>query len=133
MFTPVHRLWLGFLLLLALASGLQAQILAPTAVVSTAQVRAEILVHAPEGVAPGKPLHAGLWLKHQPEWHTYWLNAGDSGLATQLDWTLPAGLSAGKVAWPLPHKIAVGNLTNYGYEGSTLLLSLIHISEPTRH
>ena len=127
MFTSAHRLWLGFLLLLALASGLQAQTLAPTAVVSTAQVRAELLVHAPEGVAPGKPLYAGLWLKHQPEWHTYWLNAGDSGLATQLDWTLPAGLSAGKVAWPLPHKIAVGNLTNYGYEGSTLLVTPITV------
>jgi thiol:disulfide interchange protein len=127
MFTFVHRLWLGFLLLLVVACSLKAQILAPTAVVSTAQVRAELLVHAPEGVAPGKPLYAGLWLKHQPEWHTYWLNAGDSGLATQLDWALPAGLSAGKVAWPLPHKIAVGNLTNYGYEGSTLLATPITV------
>ena len=127
MSTFVHRLWLGFSLLLLVASSLKAQTPAPTAVVSTPQVRAELLVHAPEGVAPGKPMYAGLWLKHQPEWHTYWLNAGDSGLATQLDWALPAGLSAGKTAWPLPHKIAVGNLTNYGYEGQTLLVTPITV------
>ena len=27
----------------------------------------------------------------KPHWHTYWLNLGDSGQATSLQWTLPAG------------------------------------------
>ena len=39
---------------------------APSSVVSTEQVRAELLAHAPEGVAPGKPLWLGLRIEHQP-------------------------------------------------------------------
>ena len=84
-------------------------------------MRAELLAHAPDGVGPGKKVWLGLQLTHQPQWHTYWKNAGDSGLPTALQWTLPAGLTAGDIAWPLPHKIPIGNLANYGYEGTVLL------------
>jgi thiol:disulfide interchange protein DsbD len=90
-------------------------------VVTTPQVRAELLAYAPDGVGPGKTVWLGLQLTHQPQWHTYWKNSGDSGLPTTLQWTLPAGLAAGDIAWPLPHKIPIGNLANYGYEGTVLL------------
>ena len=60
-------------------------------------------------------------LAHQPEWHTYWKNSGDSGLPTQLQWTLPPGVPAGDIAWPVPRKIPIGTLANYGYEGTVLL------------
>ena len=90
-------------------------------VVSTPQVRAELWVHAPQGLSAGSPVWLGLSLQHQHGWHTYWKNAGDSGLPTQLDWELPAGVNAGPVAWPLPDKLSVADLTNYGFEGQTLL------------
>jgi thiol:disulfide interchange protein DsbD len=93
----------------------------PKSVVSTERVRAELMAHAPEGVAPGKSVWVGLQVAHQPEWHTYWKNSGDSGLPTQLQWTLPKGVSAGDIAWPVPKKIPIGNLANYGYEGTVLL------------
>lgn len=92
-----------------------------TSAVKTDYVRAELLAHAPEGVQPGKPLWVGLQITHQPEWHTYWKNSGDSGLPTELTWTLPAGLVAGDIAWPVPKKIPLGNLANYGYEDTVLL------------
>ena len=92
-----------------------------TEVVQTAQVRAELIAHAPDGVDPGKTIWVGLHITHQPEWHTYWKNPGDSGLATQLQWTLPAGVSAGDIAWPTPKKIPIGTLANFGYEGAVLL------------
>ncbi|MEY4345638.1 MAG: hypothetical protein RL032_1470, partial [Pseudomonadota bacterium] len=91
------------------------------AVVQTEQVRAELLAHAPDGVDPGKTVWVGLQLIHQPHWHTYWKNAGDSGLPTQLQWTLPEGITASDIAWPAPQKIAIGSLANYGYEGTVLL------------
>lgn len=93
----------------------------PGAVVTTPHVRAELIAHAPDGVSPGAPVQFGLQLTHQPEWHTYWKNAGDSGLPTELAFTLPAGLTAGEIAWPVPTKIPVGTLANYGYEGTVLL------------
>ena len=70
---------------------------------------------------PGQPVWVGLQLAHQPEWHTYWKNSGDSGLPTQLQWTLPPGVMAGDIAWPVPKKIPIGTLANYGYEGTVLL------------
>ena len=70
-------------------------------VITTPYVRAELVAHAPHGVAPGQPLWVGLSITHQPEWHTYWKNPGDSGRPTELAWTLPPGLDAGEIAWPL--------------------------------
>jgi len=93
----------------------------PAAVVTTERVRAELMAHAPEGLDPGKAVCVGLQLTHQPERHTYWKNSGDSGLPTVLEWTLPKGVAAGDIAWPAPKKIPIGNLANYGYEGTVLL------------
>ncbi len=112
----LHRL-----LLIAASFAAPLSALAAAAAVTTEQVRAELVAHAPEGVTPGKPLWLGLLIDHQPHWHTYWKNPGDSGLPTTLAWQLPAGVTAGDIAWPTPQKIAVGPLMNYGYEGQLLL------------
>jgi len=94
---------------------------AASAVVTTGEVRAELVAHAPQGVAPGREVWLGLRIVHQPHWHTYWKNPGDSGLPTTLAWTLPAGIAAGEIAWPTPKKLPVGPLVNYGYEDTLLL------------
>lgn len=100
----------------------------PGAVVTTPHVRAELIAHAPDGVTPGAPVWVGLQIAHQPEWHTYWKNAGDSGLPTEMTWTLPAGVSTGEIAWPAPKKIPVGSLANYGYENTVLLPVPLEVS-----
>lgn len=93
----------------------------PKNVVATERTRAELLAHAPEGLEPGKPVWVGLQLAHQPDWHSYWKNSGDSGLPTRLEWTLPPGVVAGEVAWPMPRKYPIGTLINYGYADTVLL------------
>jgi len=120
-------------LLLAAACALPLAALAEgKAVVTTDRVRAELLAHAPEGLQPGKPVWLGLQLAHIPKWHTYWKNSGDSGLPTQLQWQLPAGWTAGEIAWPVPKKIPIGNLANYGYEGTVLLPVPVTVSPDFR-
>ncbi|HEY8357303.1 MAG TPA: thioredoxin family protein [Ramlibacter sp.] len=114
------RLAAACLALALLPLGASAQLGGKT-VVESERVRAELLAHAPQGVAPGSEVWVGLQLRHQPQWHTYWKNSGDSGLPTQLTWTLPAGIVAGDIAWPVPKKIPIGPLANYGYEGTVLL------------
>ena len=109
-----------FLASCALSTGATAQNNVKNTV-TTEQVQAELMAHAPDGVDPGKTVWVGLQLQHQPDWHTYWKNSGDSGLATSLSWTLPAGVLAGDIAWPLPVKIPIGNLANYGYDNTVLL------------
>jgi len=83
--------------------------------------RAELLVHAPEGIAPGQPVWLGLQITHAPDWHTYWRNPGDSGLPTELTWQVPAGVIPGGIMWPTPRKFPLGDLANYGYDGTVLL------------
>ena len=104
----------------AMVTGVSAEN-ALKSVVSTDLVRAELMAYVPQGVGPGKTVWVGLQLKHQPGWHTYWKNSGDSGQPTSLNWTLPSGVTAGDIAWPLPIKIPIGNLANYGYDGTVLL------------
>lgn len=131
----LHRLAVTLLLIAASAywTSASAQFSSKTSgqgssVVTTPYVRAELVAHAPQGVASGQPLWLGLSITHQPEWHTYWKNPGDSGLPTDLAWTLPAGLDAGEIAWPLPRKIPIGTMANYGYEGTVLLPVPINVA-----
>ena len=109
-----------FILAGVLANGASAQTQGKT-VVSTAQVRAELMAHAPDGADAGKTVWLGLQLTHKPQWHTYWKNSGDSGLPTTLQWTLPPGVTAGEIDWPVPKKIPIGNLANYGFADTVLL------------
>jgi thiol:disulfide interchange protein DsbD len=85
------------------------------------------LVAATDAVVPGQPLQVGLRLVHDRDWHTYWQVPGDSGLPTRIDWQLPAGMSAGPTEWPHPHRLPVGPLMNYGYDGDTLLLATVQV------
>jgi thiol:disulfide interchange protein DsbD len=74
------------------------------------------------GLTPGETLWVGLRFELEPHWHVYWRNPGESGSPPRLDWTLPPGWRAGEVRWPVPDRIRVGPLTNYGYEGSVTLM-----------
>ena len=92
--------------------------------VRTDNVEAE-LVAATDAIVPGQPLVAALRLKHDEHWHTYWQVPGDSGLPTRVQWKLPPGWTAGPLEWPLPQRLPVGPLMNFGYEGEILLLTTL--------
>jgi len=81
------------------------------------------LVSDTDRVAPGTPFHLGLLLRLAPGWHTYWRNPGDAGAAPDLHLILPAGVTAGPLAWPAPQVVREGPLATYAYTG-TLLLAL---------
>lgn len=72
-------------------------------------------------VQPGEPFRVGLRMLPDVHWHTYWKNPGDSGLSTEMAWTLPEGASASPIQWPYPERVPMGHLVNYGYGGEHLL------------
>ncbi len=72
-------------------------------------------------VVPGEAMRIGLRIRHDPQWHTYWRNPGDSGLPTQLALRLPEGFEAGPIRWPAPQRLFIPPLANYGYEGEIVL------------
>lgn len=53
-------------------------------------------------------------------WHVYWKNPGDSGSAPKFNFQVE-GAEIGSPLWPLPERIAYGELTNYGYSGSVII------------
>ena len=83
-------------------------------------VVAELVADRTE-LRPGEPWRIGLKLRHDPGWHTYWRNPGDSGLPTQFEPGGPEGSRFGPIVWPLPERLAIGPLANYGYEGEVVL------------
>ena len=87
-------------------------------------VKAELIAE-PAAVASGEPLWVGLKLTIKDGWHVYWRNPGDSGEAVAIAWQLPAGYSAGPIAWPTPERIPVAHLVNFGYEHEAVLLTRI--------
>lgn len=107
----------------ASAQGLLNRLAGDQQRVDQVQVR---LLTSHEAVSPGGTILAGLQIEHDPEWHTYWRNPGDSGLATSLTWSIEpqtAGVVSlqGETLWPAPRRIPVGPLANYGYEGTMVL------------
>ena len=96
--------------------------------VSQPHVTAELISQAVTGDA-GAPFLVALHLHMDKDWHTYWINPGDAGLATTIKWTLPEGFTAGPIQWPTPEKHAMGPLTTYGYGGDVYLLTTITLPE----
>ena len=71
---------------------------------------------------PGSTVTAGLELTMDDGWHTYWINPGAAGIATDVEWTLPKGVSAGPIQWPTPDKFNALGSIGYGYHDKTILL-----------
>jgi thiol:disulfide interchange protein len=113
----MRRLFSALLIvLLATAAPAWAQ-----SVVSTDNVRAELISES-SAIKAGEPFWVALRQTIKPHWHTYWKNPGDSGLPTEISWSLPAGTRAGPIVWPTPIFIDVGGIVNYGFEGDAFLL-----------
>jgi DsbC/DsbD-like thiol-disulfide interchange protein len=84
------------------------------------------LVAATAQVRAGEPLAVGVFFRIRRGWHVYWLNPGDSGLATSVRWTLPEGFAAGPLRWPLPERFTQqGGAVGFGYAEQLLLGSLV--------
>ncbi|MBI4348423.1 MAG: thioredoxin family protein [Elusimicrobia bacterium] len=79
----------------------------------------------------GSELRLALVLKPDPGWHVYWKNAGDSGEAPILNWR-SRGLEVGPPVYPVPSRLPVGPLMNYGYAGETPLLLPARVSPEAR-
>ena len=78
------------------------------------------LVVPSSSLIPGETAKAGLYFKLEPGWHVYWKNAGDSGEPPNIKWTLPDGISAGPLQFPVPQRLPLGPLMDFGYENEVL-------------
>jgi thiol:disulfide interchange protein DsbD len=111
----ILRFLTGVILILAPLSG------------HAAHTQAKLLLGA-ESARPGETVLAGIQLRMEGRWHTYWRNSGASGMATKVEWQLPAGITAGAIQWPLPDKLPEQDLTTYVYTNEVVLLVPLKIA-----
>ncbi len=130
-----HLVRVLILLMLAFAPGVAMAQAVSTSIVTgpqrTERIEAE-LVPMSQWAAPGSTAVVAIRQSIRPGWHTYWRNPGDSGGPTTLDWTLPTGLRAGAIVWPLPDRQRLQTLVNYGYEGAVYLPVPIEVPASAR-
>lgn len=111
MLTPMILRW--FLVAMGLGAAMSG---------AWAQGRSQVrLLLDSTSVKPGSALYAAVEITPLPGWHTYWRYPGDSGQRTKIEWTLPEGIVAGEIHWPVPHRLTESGLTTYVYEGRVVL------------
>ncbi|HRT10723.1 MAG TPA: protein-disulfide reductase DsbD family protein, partial [Candidatus Paceibacterota bacterium] len=93
-----------------------------------AHTQAQLLLGS-KAARAGDTVLAGVMLRMDAKWHTYWRNPGASGMATRIDWDLPPGFEPGEIHWPVPKKLyAEDDLTTYVYYDQVVLLVPIRLA-----
>lgn len=83
-----------------------------------------------ERVAPGEEFSLILEIKLEPDWHFYWKNPGEAGMAPSLDWELPQGITIVKTEWPTPERFEKEGMVTFGYSSEVPFL-LIAKADPS--
>ena len=117
------------LVVAGLVSAVGAVAASPSADVAHLHVQ---LVMPETALNPGGPADVGLYFKLEPGWHVYWKNAGDSGEAPRLRWTLPDGITAGQFQFPAPKRLPLGPLMDFGYEDEVLFPLTLNVAKSAK-
>lgn len=71
-------------------------------------------------ITPGQVFQVAWDIRLDDDWHVYWKNPGDSGLAPLL--TPDNGFTVTATAWPTPGIIRIPPITNYGYHNRVVIM-----------
>jgi thiol:disulfide interchange protein len=75
-----------------------------------------------QAVSPGEEFSLILDIKLEPDWHFYWKNPGEAGMAPSLDWELPEGISIVRTEWPTPERFEKEGMVTFGYSSQVPFL-----------
>jgi len=78
-------------------------------------------------VKDGDTITVGIQQIIRPGWHTYWANPGDSGAVIRVKWSGARNIEDAPMQWPIPKRLPMGPLMNFGYEDEVTLLQDITI------
>jgi DsbC/DsbD-like thiol-disulfide interchange protein len=111
----------------------------PFAVVASAQDAspwqgdARSAVRLIAGTARQDVLRAGVEIKLQPGWRTYWRHPGDSGIPPRFDFGASANAESVSVLWPAPERFADGaGGSSIGYGRDVVLPLRVVRRDPAR-
>lgn len=126
---------LGFTVLTAAALGLAALAGPGTAGAAEtpwqdAKGASARLVTAVDGTGTLTEVPAGLHIRLEPHWKTYWRSPGDAGLPPALDWKGSENLGTPALAYPAPHRFQLFGLETYGYETEVVFPLTLPVAQP---
>lgn len=78
---------------------------------------------------PGENFTVAIKQTIRDEWHTYWINPGDSGEPLMVEWDVPAGVEIGALQFPVPKKIVYDPILDYGYGGVSTYLADVAVPQ----
>jgi thiol:disulfide interchange protein DsbD len=79
-------------------------------------------------VEAGKDFNLFIKLIPDKDWHTYWINPGDVGLPTVIDFDSVKGVKTYEPIFETPEKIPFSGMANFGYESENTIMIPIKIS-----
>lgn len=84
-------------------------------------------------LVPGEKNWIAIRLLVAPKWHTYWRNAGESGVPATFAFTAPDWITIGDPVWPAPRRYALpSGGVDYIYENAALVLFPVTVGEPPK-
>jgi DsbC/DsbD-like thiol-disulfide interchange protein len=60
-------------------------------------------------------LHAGVQIRLEPGWKTYWRSPGEAGVPPHFDWTGSENLAEAQVLYPAPVRFTDAGMDSFGY------------------
>ena len=75
-------------------------------------------------------VRAGLHIRLDEGWHTYWRTPGDSGLPLRFDWSRSGNVKEVAVHWPYPQRFDEQGLQTFGYQRAVILPLDIALENP---
>lgn len=76
---------------------------------------------------PGSTIWIGLRMTPQAGWHGYWSNPGESGIAPEVEWSVPRGVRVGPLQHPAPTLFKAPGVVSFVHSGSHILLARLSL------
>jgi DsbC/DsbD-like thiol-disulfide interchange protein len=81
---------------------------------------------------PDGALRAGVEIRLDPDWKTYWRYPGDSGIPPRFDFSGSTNVAAAHVAWPIPKRFQDGGGMSIGYVDGVIFPVRVVAQDPTK-
>jgi len=84
------------------------------------------------GARVGAPLRAGVEIKLDPGWKTYWRYPGDSGVPPRFDFARSTNVKSVNVLWPAPRRFVDEGGASIGYKDGVIFPVQVTPSDPSK-
>lgn len=88
------------------------------------------LIAAVEASGELGTIPAGLQVRLDPPWKTYWRSPGDAGLPPVIDWSTSENVTAVELRFPAPERFELFGIDTFGYGDEVVFPLTVTVAEP---